>query len=327
VDRWSYDRGLLRADAMADRGDMEGARAAYEALARQPQRDDQLRYVRYRLAYLLELEARWDEALRAYDGIWRTPADTYDDRSAQALYRMGMVFDRGLGQRDEALEAWDRLVRAFPNSNFAEDGLFRIRSHWLEARRPEVLLAWLSDRFEELRRSEIADNLLYTWARVMDDTMGRCDEAIPAYATLIGGFPRGTLVDDAIWYTAQCHGRRGRLDEEFQLLLDFIDGREISFVMADYDSPWYGAALRRMAEIRETQGRLAEAIEVWERFLRTFPLSLRADDTGYHLMELYAALGQPEAMRRWLDWLREEHPESRWLVRGEALCARTGGCA
>ena len=67
--RWGYDRQLLAADRMADHGDYEGARAAYEALAWETVREDDLRYVRYRLAYLYELQGEFARAIEAYSAI------------------------------------------------------------------------------------------------------------------------------------------------------------------------------------------------------------------------------------------------------------------
>lgn len=323
---WTFDRDLLAADALTDAGQYEQARQAYEGLAWRSERQDLLAYIRYRLAYLFELQGDASAALAAYERVWRDPVDVYDDRAAQALYRTGRVQRDMLGDEEAALASWAMLIRMYPNTNFAEDGLYELLRH---ARRTDAivdLLPWLQAVSGELSRSEIGDNLYFEWARILDDDLDRCEEAMPMWEGIMTTYTRGGLWDDSIWRTGECHRQAGRIDAEYEVLLSFIDGREVSFVAADYDSEYYGDAIDRLATIHEEREQWVPAIEMWERYLRIFPLSLRADDLNWHIMELSARIGDSERVQRSVDRLRQDYPESRWLDDAEALCAQRGGC-
>ena len=147
--------------------------------------------------------------------------------------------------------------------------------------------------------------------------------APPLYRIVITRFHRSGLVDDSIWRTSLCLRRNDRIDDEYALLLDFIDGREVSWVMADYDSEYYGDTIRRLAEIHEQREQIAEAIEMWRRFQETFPLSLRVDDVQFHIMELQAQLGDTDGMFKSLRWLERNYPDSRFIARGRDLLQAT----
>jgi tetratricopeptide (TPR) repeat protein len=323
---WSFDRELLDADAMTDDGRYGEARTAYEGLAWRSERQDLLAYIRYRLAYLHELEGDAAAAIAAYEQVWRDPVDVYDDRAAQALYRTGRVQRDMLDDEQAALDTWAQLIRMFPNTNFAEDGLFELLRHARRTDAEAEFLPWLQSVSVELARSEIGDNLFFEWARILDDDLDRCEEAMPIWEGIMTTYTRGGLWDDSIWRTGECLRDAGRIDDEYEVLLSFVDGREVSFVAADYDSEYYGDAIDRMATIHEDREEWIAAIAMWERYLRIFPLSLRADDLNWRIMELSVNIGDTERIQRSVDRLREDYPESRWVDDAEELCAQQRGC-
>jgi TolA-binding protein len=91
--------------------------------------------------------------------------------------------------------------------------------------------------------------------------------------------------------------------------------------MADYESRYYVPALLRMAEIREKQGRLLDAVSVLHRFRDTYDLSLKRDDTGFDIVRLLVAAGRRDEAAEMLRELKATYPESRFTRKAEALLA------
>lgn len=322
--RWDVYRGLLDADVLADDGEYMEAHAAYLALAPDIQRDDLLRYVRYRLGLMLEKAGRIEEALAAYALAYERPAGLYDHNAGQALFQTAEIYRYHYQDEATAVEIYQAVIRNFPNTFFADDALLELIDFWRERGQSDVLLAFLTSHYLPLQRTEISDNLAYWTGRVLQDDLARPSEAIEVYEILIYQYHPSGLVDDSIWRTALCYRVLGEIDAEYRLLDHFLDSREVSWIMADYESEYYVPALNRMAEIHEDRGELREAIEVYEAFLRMYKLSLRRDDVKYHIMELQLELGDVEGMRRSLEWIREEYPRSRFIARGEALLETAG---
>lgn len=321
--RWDLHRELLDADRLADDGQYDAAIDAYEALAPRVDRDDLLAYVRFRIAYMAELDGRHDEALEAYADIYRSPQGLYDHTAGQALFRTAVILRDVHGAEADAVEVFQAVVTTFPNTFYADDALYELIDTWRGRGESRRLYGFLTSSYVALQRTEIADNLAYWTARVLQDDLGDPEAALEVYRILILNFHPSGLVDDSVWRSALCYRTLGRIDDEYRLLDDFVDVREVSWIMADYESEYYKPAMFRMAEIHEERDELPEAIEVYHRFQRMYPLSLRRDDVQFHVMELQQQLGDIEGMRESLDWLRREYPRSRFVRAGEELLAAT----
>lgn len=316
---WDFNRALLDVDALADDGAFMEAREGYLALAPLAEREDLLRYVRFRAAYMLERAGDLRGALRGYEAIYGSPSGLYDHEAGQALYRTALILRDELGEGEESARVLEAVIRTFPNSNAADDALFALLDYRRERGEVGELLAFLSGVYAGLRYTEIADALVYWTGRLLQDERGDCVAASEVYALLITRFHPSGYADDALWRTGVCHREAGRLDEEYGLLKAFVDTREVSWFMADYESEYYRPALFRMAEIHEERGEYVEAIAVYERFQRMYPLSLLRDDTQYTIMELQRRIGDEAGLRRSLAWLESEYPESRFVERGRSL--------
>ncbi|MCB9520433.1 MAG: tetratricopeptide repeat protein [Myxococcales bacterium] len=315
---WDFNRALLAADALADDGDFSGAYSRYLELASESPRDDLRSYIRYRLGYMLEQQGRDDEALAAYASVYQNPTSLYDHSAGQALFHAGRIVAR----RDGAAAAeplWKAVIETFPNTYSADDALYELIDTLRASGRSRELYAYLVDRFIALQRTEIADNLAYWTARVLQEDLADPESALEVYGVLVTNFHPSGLVDDSVWRSALCYRTLGRVDDEYRLLKAFIDTREVSWIMADYESEYYMPTLFRMAEIHESRGELREAIAVLERFQGMYKLSLRRDDTQYHIMELQLELGDLAGMRESLAWLEAEYPRSRFVRAGREL--------
>jgi len=321
---WEFHRDLLAADRLADQARYDEARAAYRELAWRAERDDLLRYVRFRIALMYDREGQAERAMALYEDIYTSPASVYDEYAGKALYRAALIY------RDvyDDMESWHAglvaTLNTYPNTTSADDALFMLRRHYVfDSEDPATFVDLVSSLYPALANTEIGDNLAYEAARTLDDHMDMCEEALDIYWHIARTYHRGGLVDDAVWRAADCYRRLGRADEEYVLLNDFIDGREVSWVMADYDSQYYAPTLRRLAEIYMERGDIQRSIDVWRRFQSTFPFSLRVDDIHYDIMLLQRELGDLDGMRRTLAMLERDWPDSRFTRRGRTLLEET----
>lgn len=321
--RWQMHRDLLEADRMVDDGDFMEAYDAYLALTPRIDREDLLGYVRFRLGYALELADQHERALDAYAEVYRHPQGLYDHTAGQAMYRTALMLRDVWGDDEAAIGALQAVVATFPNTYFADDALLELIDTWRERGQVDRLYGYLTANYGALRYSEIADNFVYWTGRVLQDDLGRPADAIEVYRIILYNFHPSGLLDDATWRTALCYRSLGRLDAEYWLLKAFVDAREVSWVMADYESEYYRPSLERMAEIHLERGEVADAIAVYERFQRMYPLSLLRDDTQYRIMELQAQIGDVGGMRRSLAMLQDEYPGSRFTRRGAELLTTT----
>jgi|GEM_PF-5863180 len=319
---WSYHEGRRAADRLADDERYDDAIAAYTELSKKAETQQDLQYLQYRTALMLERKGDADAALRAYEQIYSRPIYPYDQVGARAMYRAGRVYRDLLNDDDTAFEVWKATIRAYPDTFHAEDALSEIRNRMNDEGRQAEYIDLVTTLFLELQYTELADNLAYEAAKMLDDHFDRCEEAIELYDLLQTNFPRSGLVDDAIWRTGLCYRHHGDIDAEAKLLEKFVGGRELSIIIGDYDYAWYNPAFKRLAEIEEERGNLLAAIKAYRRFQETFPLSLDNDDMSYKIIQLYDELGNVKQMRRYLDEMKKFWPESRYIPRAEEMVRR-----
>lgn len=324
-DGWAFERALLEVDRLADDERWDEARAGYLAIAPDATRDDLLRYIRYRVALMDHRRGAWDDALAGYAAVYRQPNSVHDEYAGRAMLRSAELVLEAWDDRDTWHDLMVATIRTYPNTTSADDALFDLRRWYVGEGRAFEFTAILAELFVPLADTEIADNLVYWSARIVEEELGLLDEALPLYWTVAWNYHRSALVDDSIWRLCGVYRELGRIDDEYRVLLDFIDGREVSWVMADYESEYYGDTLYRLAEIHESRGELLEAVGMWRRYQRTYPLSLRNDDLWYHIVELHLERGaRGDAEKAYLA-LRDEYPDSRWVQRARDLIDGRGG--
>lgn len=317
--QFDFTRALVAADRLADDGAFDRAADAYDALAWKADRVDLLRYVQFRRALMDERLGRLPEAREAYLRIAASPTSVYDDDAGEALFRMAMLAREH--DRDEvAAGRWfERLLVSYPNTSFAPDAFDAMVERLRGQGDFEGALRYAEGVYAALRNTEVADDALYRIARIADEDLNRPKEALGRYLELTRRFPRSSYTDDAAWKAADCYGRIGETEMEYRTLEAMLDEREVSWIMADYESRYYVPALLRMAAIREKQGRLLDAVAVLRRFRDTYDLSLKRDDTGFDIVRLLVAAGRRDEAFDMLAELQETYPESRFTRKAYGL--------
>jgi TolA-binding protein len=322
--QFDFTRGLVNADRLADDGAFDRASDAYDALAWQADRVDLLRYVQFRRALMDEHRGRLAEARAAYLRIAASPTSVYDDDAGEALYRMALIAREREKDEVEAARWFERMLLSFPNTSFAPDAFDEMVERLRGQGDHAAALRLAEGLYTRLRDTEVADDALYRIARIADEDLDDPEQALGRYLELTLRFPRSSFTDDAAWRAAACYGRLGNTDMEYRTLEAMLDEREVSWIMADYESRYYVPALLRMAVIREQQGRLLDAVAVLHRFRDTYDLSLKRDDTGFDIVRLLLAAGQRDEAAAMVTELRETFPDSRFTRRAQALLTGEG---
>jgi TolA-binding protein len=322
--QFDFTRGLVNADRLADDGAFDRAADAYDALAWQADRVDLLRYVQFRRALMDEHRGRLAEARAAYLRIAASPTSVYDDDAGEALYRMALIAREREKDEVEAARWFERMLMSYPNTSFAPDAFDEMVERLRGQGDHAAALRMAEGIYTRLRDTEVADDALYRIARIADEDLDDPEQALGRYLELTLRFPRSSFTDDAAWRAAACYGRLGNTDMEYRTLEAMLDEREVSWIMADYESRYYVPALLRMAVIREQQGRLLDAVAVLHRFRDTYDLSLKRDDTGFDIVRLLLAAGQRDEAAAMVTELRETFPDSRFTRRAQALLTGEG---
>ncbi len=322
--QFDFTRGLVNADRLADEGAFDRAAEAYDGLAWKADRVDLLRYVQFRRALMDEHRGRLAEARAAYLRIAGSPTSVYDDDAGEALYRMALIAREQEKDEVEAARWFELMLLSYPNTSFAPDAfdamVERLRGQGDHA----GALRYAEGVYTRLQDTEVADDALYRIARIADEDLNDPKQALGRYLELTRRFPRSSFTDDAAWRAAACYGRLGNTAMEYGTLEDMLDEREVSWIMADYESRYYVPALLRMAAIREQQGRLLDAVAVLHRFRDTYDLSLKRDDTGFDIVRLLLAAGHRDEAAAMLAELRETFPDSRFTRKAQTLFTGEG---
>lgn len=316
---WSYQRNVLAADRLADSREYNAAYLQYLALAPDAPVDVDLRYLRFRTALMLEKMERYDEAIDAYRAIWMTPSSVYDDYPAKALMHTAGIVDNVYDDHAEAESIYWGVVRAFPDSNSADDALFRLKKYYTD--NPAGFIDRIRDIYPELINTEVADNLLWETAIRLDEDFDDCAAAMDVYHLLAVRFHRSGFVDNAIWNTGACLRRLNRIEDEYELLVDFVGSRELSILIGDYNYRFYHPAYMRLAEIEEERGNLQEALKWYDIFQDIFVFALDWDDVQLTIVKHLLALGEREEAEERLEELKREWPESFKIERIKNLIA------
>lgn len=192
VQRKNNDKiALLRSIVGADRGDYVDA-ATYE------------------LGRTFISTENYSEGVRVLEGfVGDYPNSTYH---AQALSDLGLAY-MNLGQRDKALQYYDRVVKAEPQSSQAKSALQGIRDIYMEQGNADAYFDYAERMGLEGNVSQMTrDSMSYAAAQklYLDNKL---PEAASSFNNYLMNYPKGYYRNDALFFLGDCQVREGR-DEE-----------------------------------------------------------------------------------------------------------------
>jgi predicted ATPase/DNA-binding SARP family transcriptional activator len=154
--------------------------------------------------------------------------------------------------------------------------------------------------------------VLHTLRQELGSDAGGDEALLIADRVTLGLRPEAFTTDVAAWQSALQAARSAAGPERISLLVravelysgELLPGCEEAWVLAERPrlAREHLAALRRLMTALEQAGDLARAIEAAHRAVRADPLR---EESHYDLMRLYAAAGQPSAMRRQYEELEQ----------------------
>lgn len=267
----------------------------------------------YRRALALEQEQRDEEALAAYREVRGHSRDRV--RGARAQVRAAGVLIK-LGRRGEAAELLAATVREFPGEVPGEDALQAL----VRLRRDEdapTLGAELDGLAEVLRPYEGAgSHALYDAARFYQDK-GRAAEALARYDELARRYPKGPLLDDALFAAALLLRQGGRSAEAAEHLERLQHRHESAIVVGHYHRPRLIESVLLLGQVYLQDLHQPEAaIRVLQRLPAWQPASVLCDDALLLMAQAAAQRGGGTPSERrteacgYLARLLRDYPDS-----------------
>lgn len=268
-------------------GRFDEAATAWREAARTARRRVDRDEADYRRARAYRRLDRQDEALALLDDIaGRRPISrrTIRSRFDAALIRVER------GETGDALAAFTSIVREHPDHGQAGRSLRLM----LEARSREEQLALVRSLFEELRESDLGDDLLTREAEILAERGDR-DGAMRVYERIVAlyPYPRGERWDDSLWRLADLAQEAGDHRGAIRYLLQMVEPHSLSVAPGSHTLERMPRAGLRVARIyRDELDDPEHAAESFRAMVEEFPRSNLRDDALYELGAMWLDRGR-----------------------------------
>jgi tetratricopeptide (TPR) repeat protein len=307
--------GYDEAQTLERQGRYAEAGSRYEAAARgckARRRDCAL--TELRAAQMLARQGRREEARRAFLAV--------EQRTGRGLavgaWALVHAAELQGGAEAEALR-W-RVVDGYPETTAADEALRRIVQAYRGRGQSETLLTLLRERYLRLRHQEIADNLMFEAARLLEHDLGRPEPATTFYLELARAHPGSSLRDDALFAAGRLLVRAGRFVDALVTYRQLLATREDSTGAASYHSEFLDDAQLAIGRIYLLHlGKPREAAAAFAALVTDFPTSVLRDDALLWQAVAQVEAGQPDAARRTVASLKERFPDSKLVAEAALL--------
>jgi len=317
---------LVNAEKLADRGDVDGAVAAYrEAQGRcknlQPARRAKQACAEALLGEgdVLETHGRKDAAIATYLSVPNRAADD-PTTAATATYRAGKL----LLETGKTVDAWTalwRVVTDWPDEALAADALETIVGDG-RGRDARALADQLNKLTKPLADTQVADNLIWWLAQLNERELANPEAARSLYDRIPKDYPNSGLRDDARWFSAMLAKQLGDYKGAALRLRALVATREVSFGAGSYFSIWLDDAQLELGKLlRDKLGDLPGAIAAFRKLPKDYPASILRDDALYELAVTFDKAGKPTDACRVLVELRKLSPDSKYRDEAGVLAA------
>ncbi len=317
---------LVKAEKLADGGDVDGALAAYRDAQKTCHRLRPERRAKQACAEALLGEAdvqeragRTDAAIATYLAIPpRVPEDP--TTASTAFYRAGEL----LLKQDKTVEAWTALwkvVTDFPDEALAGDA---VKTLVADGRRRDAraLADQLARLVTPLAETAVADNLVWWLADLTEHELGNKASARALYDRIPADWPTSGFRDDARWHAARLSRELGDSKGAVDRLRALLATREVAIGPGSYFSIWLDDAQLLIGQIfRDDLGDLPSAIAAFRQLPKDYPASILKDDALYELAVTYAKARDAAAACRAIAELARQAPDSKYIDDTGAIAA------
>ncbi|NVB84284.1 MAG: tetratricopeptide repeat protein [Kofleriaceae bacterium] len=317
---------LVKAEKLADGGDVDGAVAAYREAQTSCHRLRPERRAKQACGEALLGEAdaqerggRIDTAIATYLAI---PPRVPDDptTAATALYRAGELL---LGQ-GKVVEAWTALwkvVTDFPDEPLAGDAVKTLVADGRH-RDAAALADQLAKLLTPLSDTAVADNLVWWLADLTEHELGNKQAARALYDRIPVDWPSSGFRDDARWHAARLSRELGDSQGAVDRLRKLLATREVALGPGSYFSIWLDDAQLLIGKIfRDDLGDLPSAIAAFRQLPKDYPASILKDDALYELAVTYDKAHDAAGACRAIAALKKQSPDSKYIERTGDIAA------
>jgi len=316
---------LVVAEKKADSGDVDGALADYHAAQDRCHRLTPARRAKAACAEallgeaeMLEHAGRIEPAIAAYVAI---PARTTDDptTASTAMYRAGELYLK----TDRVTDAWTALwktVTDWPDEPVAADALKSLVEDG-RARDPHALANELTKLITPLAETQVADNLVWSLADLMEHELANPAAARALYDRIPTDYPTSGLRDDARWFAAKLSKQLGDPKGAVVRLRALLATREVALGAGSYFSIWLDDAQLEVGKIlRDDLGDLPAAAAAFRRLPDDYPTSVLRDDALYELAVTLVKAHDPAGACHAVAELKKLESDSKYVALTKELC-------
>lgn len=311
VELWTDEALAVR--QLEDQGELQQADERYADLLANPPEGANLRWLKFRRAEILRQTNQPQKALQAYEALWTD--DLRDEWGAKAMYQAALLHDQ-LGQPTQAFGLLLKTIFRYPNEVSAENAMHDVARRLEDT--PVSLNNLLADMTPYLDHTLLAGNIRFLRAQILDQRLGRIDEAAMLYREIYVDFKDDGMADDALWEMTNIYRRVQAWKPAVQNLQILANSMETSWFVGSYNSPWVSSAIFDLGTIHLLfLDDYDTAITWFELFTDEFDDSLRAPEAHFQIAEAHRLKGQDAAYRKQLRHILDTYPDSKWARRAQ----------
>lgn len=252
---------------------------------------------------------QYREAIRYYEqAISSDPGGDY------ALFQVANSYYRS-DQTFEAVQAFRRLLRTFPESRLREQSLYNIGYIYFLAGNFSQAITEFQNVIRQYRGSNWAARAQYNIGDAHYNA-GEYQQAIEAYQTVMREYPRSPLIIEAVNGIQYAMIAAGEADRSSDVLEDFLR-----------ENPQAGTADRlrfRQAEFLLRTADYAGAVEAFRDYIRVTNSTQMLPEAWYNLADAYRQLNNINGAVQAYETLMNDFPRS---ARAESALLNLGSIA
>lgn len=238
------------------------------------------------------------------------------DVGARALYRAAVVLD-DLGEGGRAEVLWWETVDSYPQQIAAADALERLVGRYRQQKRLAALLPKMRRRYRRFVKNDIAGNLLFQAAQILDKDLASPQAAATLYLELARVHPGSPLFDDSLWQAAKIRRKQKRFADAILIYNKLLATREDAFGGASYLSEWMDDSQLAIAQIWLLDFRKPKRAQAeFRKVITGFDRSVLRDDAQLWIVLCMVERGRLTQAKRALRKLERDYPDSRYVRAG-----------
>lgn len=317
-DEKSDDDAWVQAYLEAMRLEPRAAEAELARLAETAPTEEKARDMEFERARLALRRGDVELARRRFQSLWDARSD--DAVASRSLYELARMAEEEDGNIDESRRLLRKTIletRPWAGSELALKFLVlqERRAHRFE---------WLVDELTRLaERSDDAHLLAQLHLErglVLDEALGRPDEALDAYRMAHRASPDTAATDEALFQMGQIYARFQMWEPAVTALEIVADRTARSFGVGTYHSQRAADARYELALIEMLfRDDYDAAQDHFRTFQRTFPQHRLSEDVAWHLVEIERLTSSDRAYRRALRRFVDDYPHSRRTDRARQI--------